>query len=572
MSKGMLRPIKSSYLKPIVEGYTIEVDGSTAEALVQDANIDTLTRLGSGTFTIKPRLTGVRAPVIVGCPGEDAASGSFSRRLANPTTSLYTYQNGVKVEQPLVHFKCEDNAASTVVTNSGTGSNGTANRNTNAWSTASGKIDRGFDFYNGSTLDRIDLGSDVIAANGAFSFSAWVNPQSLGPNFYGVLFSNASYSAAIQIQSTYIFMKNGEAVGVQGAQNQLKHYCFVREANSASVRGYVNGVLDPTTINYGTAATIRYIGARPTDFGAFDGIMDDIRIYNRALTPAEIAAIYNAGTGTHGQALWGSNGVSHLLALGHDSARATKVWPRQYVKNRSNMPRMMGMLVDPTHDEIFIGSTLATLETEAVTYISTLTFTTPFERTPVAVAIPINPTAATAKITAISTTAVSVEVYDADTSAVAPYPFYLMVFGWDRETEQSGFVRKVLAPLVKPRLEGLRITLAGTTASLAVGADIASVTRTGVGAYTLTLTKPFKQPPVALAMAKTGMVTIPEVDGVSEVKVAVFNQAGSALDDDVDVFILGTDSPSEYAGPMPDELPSGNGSGDGGLPALPAGD
>jgi hypothetical protein len=36
------------------------------------------------------------------------------------------------------------------------------------------------------------------------------------------------------------------------------------------------------------------IGSRGDNYAYFNGLIDDVRIYNRALSPAEIQALYNA--------------------------------------------------------------------------------------------------------------------------------------------------------------------------------------------------------------------------------------------------------------------------------------
>ena len=61
---------------------------------------------------------------------------------------------------------------------------------------------------------------------------------------------------------------------------------------------YVNGVSKGTdTIGAPTSSpsNIFTIGNRSTSDRAFDGFIDEVRIYNRALTTAEITDLYNQG-------------------------------------------------------------------------------------------------------------------------------------------------------------------------------------------------------------------------------------------------------------------------------------
>ena len=222
--------------------------------------------------------------------------------------------------RPIVHFRCEDNAASTAVINSGTsGTNGTANRNTNLWSTASGKIGRGLDFYNGSIADKIDLGSDVIAANGAFTFCVWAKPHSGGDGPFGKRFFDSA-SGEINFYKT-----TAGGTGFSGTSRTnttwtagiLDHFCITRAAGATVAVVFKNGVVTESDAPLGSGATLRYIGDRAADDRSFDGMMDDIRIYDYALTPAQIAAIYNGGNGTENTSA-GINGHRALVFDGVD--------------------------------------------------------------------------------------------------------------------------------------------------------------------------------------------------------------------------------------------------------------
>ena len=63
---------------------------------------------------------------------------------------------------------------------------------------------------------------------------------------------------------------------------------------------YIDGVLDTTNAN--TAAWSATVGA-PLQIGsttgptlrAYNGLLDDVRVYNRQLTPAEVTSLFNTG-------------------------------------------------------------------------------------------------------------------------------------------------------------------------------------------------------------------------------------------------------------------------------------
>jgi len=85
--------------------------------------------------------------------------------------------------------------------------------------------------------------------------------------------------------------------------NQWHHVVvtFNRDGNGII---YVDGQLDVTrdiSAQSGSIATAKdlYIGrSSRVDSGHYDGILDDIRIYNKVLTPDEVTQLYNSGIGT----------------------------------------------------------------------------------------------------------------------------------------------------------------------------------------------------------------------------------------------------------------------------------
>ena len=73
--------------------------------------------------------------------------------------------------------------------------------------------------------------------------------------------------------------------------------------DGTTVRGYVNGVLQLTqavTLNLSTRNADIYVGATANGTSALDGKMDELAIYNRALSATEVQAIYQAGAAGKG--------------------------------------------------------------------------------------------------------------------------------------------------------------------------------------------------------------------------------------------------------------------------------
>ncbi len=158
------------------------------------------------------------------------------------------------------------------------------------------------------------------------SFSYWINtPLSYptNPFNYGTAIGhwlhNGQFNGPIGIQ---LGNASDGSVGIsliggQGAYsnpsiinaNSWTHVCIIYDGNlpiNQRIALYVNGNFNqhinvsnsPTTL--GTQATRTYIGASPGPIGQynawsyFNGKLDDIGIWNRALTPQEITNLYNA--------------------------------------------------------------------------------------------------------------------------------------------------------------------------------------------------------------------------------------------------------------------------------------
>jgi len=107
--------------------------------------------------------------------------------------------------------------------------------------------------------------------------------------------------------------------------------------DGSAVRIYVNGILDndPPESRAGTIGTDMrplYIGGRDgADF--FDGIIDDVRIYNRALDPNEIYPPIDGLAGLVGHWKLDEDGGSNVSITAAPSRTAIVVWPGGVAEN-----------------------------------------------------------------------------------------------------------------------------------------------------------------------------------------------------------------------------------------------
>jgi len=181
---------------------------------------------------------------------------------------------------------------------SGYDNHGTINGATPGYS---GKVGRAFDFD--GTDDYITTISDFSQVDtSSFTLSCWFNADSLS-GFRGIL------NATDFNNGTRIFA-DGDAndLRFQLEENDDKHDVFAplpstnswnhvvgRYDGNSTIEIILNNSLEDTNTNanLGNHSNSLLVGASTTDTDHFDGIIDDVRIYNRALSEKEIKALYN---------------------------------------------------------------------------------------------------------------------------------------------------------------------------------------------------------------------------------------------------------------------------------------
>jgi hypothetical protein len=177
------------------------------------------------------------------------------------------------------------------------GNNRTLTNNGNV-SFASGKIGNAAVFDAQSYLER-----NLSEINNDFSVSGWINPNSIG--LYTACFGINQYDNGLLfrvgtgIDQLYVF---GSYVTV-GEFNANTWTHVVIAGSSGTAKAYVNGVMT-TSLSYDSTmsfgATPNFIaGASRHNLSQepLDGQIDAVGIWNRALSDAEVAELYNNGTG-----------------------------------------------------------------------------------------------------------------------------------------------------------------------------------------------------------------------------------------------------------------------------------
>jgi prepilin-type N-terminal cleavage/methylation domain-containing protein len=207
------------------------------------------------------------------------------------------------------YWPMDEGSGSTTIDQSGNGANGTwsgAPIGNNGTYYAGGKVGTYAADLDGSS-DQISVTSSTAlqgAANGG-TISAWVNEASSSPALgaifdYGgtggsnglVLWGTTTGSNKAELQ--YGYGGSNTATIFSGTLSINTWYFITATWGSIGGRLYVNGMLQGSVASSSevTALSPMYIGSQnSTRYLA--GAIDDLRTYNRILSPAEIMALYN---------------------------------------------------------------------------------------------------------------------------------------------------------------------------------------------------------------------------------------------------------------------------------------
>lgn len=185
----------------------------------------------------------------------------------------------------------------------------------------SGKRGRALNF----NTDNFVRVSGVPVTSAVRTYSAWISPRTSGESnfgtiigtdvgggaFTGLVWSLCSGDAECSSQSNtlqlYQFFSGNDGIWHTGANtitlNAWNHVALVYDSGSSTNEPvfYINGVLAATTeVQNPTGTRVTdtdfHIGAYDdSDNFGFDGLIDEVRVYNRALGASEIAKLYDSG-------------------------------------------------------------------------------------------------------------------------------------------------------------------------------------------------------------------------------------------------------------------------------------
>src|SRR3989338_3105382 len=244
------------------------------------------------------------------------------------------------------HYKLDETSGTTATDSAGTNTGSVTGA---TWTT--GKLNNALNF-DGIAGKRVDTNTN-FGITGALTVSAWVYPRS-APSGVGRIAAGAySYNSNPSLlRGWYLGEEYGssdifrfriyDSAGNTAIANNTGF--FANNLNkwthvvgvfipSQSVTLYVNGVQvgqDTTSIpsNIAYNATNFRIGSRAdsTSQGMWNGLLDDIRIYSRALTAADITELYNyTGSGASSSSIQSSSVSGNTIILNSQTTYQTMI-------------------------------------------------------------------------------------------------------------------------------------------------------------------------------------------------------------------------------------------------------
>ncbi|MBI5360468.1 MAG: DUF2341 domain-containing protein, partial [Planctomycetes bacterium] len=181
------------------------------------------------------------------------------------------------------------------------GSTASADANDPVW-TASGKSGQGLSFD--GIDDYVDCGTNsnwVFTSSQPFSVEAWAYVPVLPSAWKGIVTksrdSAPSYGIWISFANKWIF--GGSAVNIEGGfvTTGWHHIVIVQNNTDNSRKIYVDGINSGSgAAETGNGSGNLWIGGAKSVSEYFNGIIDEVRIYNRALSASEITIRFASGT------------------------------------------------------------------------------------------------------------------------------------------------------------------------------------------------------------------------------------------------------------------------------------
>lgn len=189
-----------------------------------------------------------------------------------------------------------DISGTNLTDNSGNGNTGTL---VNSPTTVAGQIGQGLQF-NGSSQN-VNIGHPAsLNLTSSFTYGAWFKADTIHTGYIIAKRSDVGNGYNVYVENTgglTINVSGGVPLGVSYKASKWYHIMLVVQSNGTTITPYLNGVAYPDVnfVGFQDVPTqdLR-IGSRNSSV-YYDGAIDDVRIYNRALSANEIKQLYRFG-------------------------------------------------------------------------------------------------------------------------------------------------------------------------------------------------------------------------------------------------------------------------------------
>jgi len=219
------------------------------------------------------------------------------------------------------HWEFEDNYLDSVSSNNGQGINGPF--------FVQGKFGKAIQLD--GIDDYINLPvSDNLGLINQITLSAWIKTSS--STYQGIIKRGESSSSAITSEYMLSTNSDGEVSLGCGSGNSTftyahsnmmvndgtwHHIAAIVDDENNEIKIYIDGGFDDSgNIHFDIIyknSNYQFIGTQAGTYRSFDGLIDDVRIYNRALSSSEINELYSAGSSGGGGGGGGSNPIDFVL-------------------------------------------------------------------------------------------------------------------------------------------------------------------------------------------------------------------------------------------------------------------
>jgi glucose/arabinose dehydrogenase len=237
----------------------------------------------------------LRSPLTIGAA---FAVATLLASAAGPTTAA------VPTEGLVAHWSFDEGSGSTAADRSGNGHAGSLQYGA-TWAAAAQcklgacvSLDGSDDYVRVLNKASLELTGDVTVA-------AWIKPAAVGSERTVVSKRYEFELGAIDDVAPHPLKWTHKAAGGAVVSGNLTtsteasrwhHVVLVRDATAREIRGYEDGTPNVTGTYASPPATSTYnvnIGRNPGGGQHFKGLIDEVRVYGRALSPAEVQALYD---------------------------------------------------------------------------------------------------------------------------------------------------------------------------------------------------------------------------------------------------------------------------------------